>query len=128
METTKIIRRNVDFQLNQAEYAEYGSKLAQIEGQILALEEERSRYKRQLKAQINILEQQKALVSRLIRAGKETRDVDVVEVKDYENKVVRYLHGARLVDSRPMLPEECQLEIPAAVQPVTPETEDDVGL
>lgn len=118
METeTKTIRRNVDVPLHSSEIADYGRQLAEIEGQIISLEEQRVQAKRQFKSQLTLLEQKKAILGHLIRRGSEVREVEIVEVKDFGNKVVRHLHGARLIDSRPMTEDELQLEIPAAIKP-----------
>jgi hypothetical protein len=113
METeTKTIRRNVDVPLHSSEIADYGRQLAEIEGQILSLEEQRVQAKRQFKSQLILLEQRKAILGHLIRKGSEVREVEIVEVKDFSNKVVRYLHGPRLVDSRPMTEDDLQVRLP----------------
>ena len=121
----KTIRRNLEIPLHSSELADYGRQLADIEGQILSLEEQRVAAKRQFKSQLTLLEQRRAILGHLIRKGSEIREVDIAEVKDFDNKVVRYLFGPRLVDSRPMTEDELQVTIPG-IEP--PEQTDHAGL
>lgn len=47
-------------------------------------------------------------VEAVIHTGKEMREVEAVEIRDYGKKEVRYMHGKLVMETRDMTPEEVQ--------------------
>jgi len=56
---------------------------------------------------------------KLLEAGKEWRELECIEIKDFAKLEVRYMHGTKLIDTREMNGEERQIALTINNKPVT---------
>lgn len=108
----KMVKRQVRVDLTQHEMAEYGKRLAEVDGQIQGLETAKEETVENYNARIRLAKSERGMFSQLVRQGWEIRPADVAEVKDFDAKVVRYFLGPKEVDQRPMTEDDRQVEIP----------------
>lgn len=108
------VRKRFWFVLDGEEKIQYGVKAAELEHKI----EKEERIVTDLKEKVKnhnstITENSKERRSllRAIKSGKELRDADAIEVRDFEKKEIRYLVGKKVVETRDMTEEEAQVSM-----------------
>jgi hypothetical protein len=123
-----IITKPLSVRLTDEEVLKYGREAARAVADRESIESDFDSMKKDYKARID---EQTAIVSKLsprIHSGKETRDVECEEVKDWTKGtvVVTRLDTFEIVDQRPMRDEERQMEVQleeeADVQPADDNT------
>ena len=127
MATTKKIKgekvwKEVTFDLTQKRVAELGRENADYDQQITELEAERKLKSDEYKAKIDALAAKRQENSALIREEHETKNVECIMVKNFEENAVEYYFNDEKVDSRPMTEEERQIEMKLKTPKTTTET------
>lgn len=99
--------------LTEAEKAEYADEMSVLDEEIEALEEERSRVSNGLKKQKDAKEEERRAMSRIVRQGKEEREILCDRVADYDSGEIKWADAVtgEVVDRRPMTSEERQLPL-----------------
>lgn len=114
-EATKIedkVLHSVTFDLTEDEFAGKGKHAAGLQGKINGLESKFKIVKDEHKAETSLLESECSQVLAVIRRGKEDREVECTRVLDFENAIAEFWYKGKLVDSRPMRPDEKQMKAP----------------
>jgi len=125
-------------ELTQAEKAAYADEMARLDDQIETLEDERDKENKAKKKQIDALEEERRQLSKLVREGKETREIYCDKCADYDTGEIVWTDAHppyAEVQRRAMTAEERQLpllkspvpsheEQPAAADPALEDAED----
>ncbi len=122
----KII--NHAFTLTDTDLLARGDELAQLEAKIEEATARHAEVKRQMKTEMNGLTGARAQVADVIRKREEVRKVQVIEVADYHDGVIRVIDTATdiVIDTRQMEGKERQMSLfgsRPAVQPEAPPVE-----
>lgn len=105
------VMRHVSFPLSDEERAKLGDKSAKLEGEIESLEEKK---KAEAKKWNDDIKHKRKLVRKYakeITTGREERDVECVEDKDFEKKKVYYWYKGEVVAERAMVEADQQQDI-----------------
>lgn len=107
----KKVKRTIAFALTDAEFATKGKEAAEIARNVSDLEVEFEGVKDVWRARIKNAEAKRDTVLDAIRKGTEDREVDVVEVKNFEQETVEYYLAGEKVDERKMEDRDRQEEL-----------------
>lgn len=124
--TPEILRKHPDLKwlaeeqitvtqkLTEAEKAEYADEMAKLDEQIEELEDEIDGLKKSFKKRIDAAESQRRSASKIVREGKEEREILCDKVADYDSAEIKWADAVtgEVVDKRPMTAEERQFPLP----------------
>lgn len=100
--------------LSQAEKAEYADEMARLDDEIETLEDERDKENKAKKKQIDALEEERRQLSKVVREGKETREIYCDKCADYNTGEIVWTDAHppyAEVQRRAMTAEERQLPL-----------------
>lgn len=107
----KIVSQDIEFLLTEPEYAEKGREAAERSRELGVLNLQFEREKKKFKSQIELKSDELNTILSVIQAGKETRNVECVEHKDYDRHMMVYIHRGEVVFERVMEQSERQVEL-----------------
>lgn len=110
----KDIRRKFWFPVTDKERSDYGMSAAKLEFEIQKEEEKVVDLKEKIKAHNAVMkeaEKERRRILNAIQTKKEQREVDAIEIKDFDKKVIRYQVGKEILEERAMTAEETQMSI-----------------
>lgn len=110
---TKVTKDFI-FKLTEAEFAEKGRNAAALAGEVAELELQFAEVKENHKAKIQAREAARDEALALIRAKEESRTVDAIMVKNFDEKEIQYFYAGELIESRTMTYDELQDEFDVA--------------
>jgi hypothetical protein len=110
---TKVTKDFV-FKLTEAEFAEKGRNAAALAGEVAELELQFAEVKENHKAKIQAREAARDEALAIIRAKEETRTVDAILIKNFDEKEIQYFYAGEVIESRTMTYDELQDEFDVA--------------
>lgn len=102
-----------EYPLTDEERITLGSALANLEADVENEEADQAAKKRAMRERLSGLKGERARVADIIRRGAEVRTISVIDVADYEDRVVRTMREdtCEVVATRPLDPHEAQLPL-----------------
>lgn len=102
-----------EYTLTDDERITLGSALANLEADVENEEADQAAKKRAMRERLSGLKGERARVADIIRRGAEVRTISVIDVADYEDRVVRTMREdtCEVVATRPLDPHEAQLPL-----------------
>ena len=116
-----------EYQLTDDERITLGSQLANLEADCENEEADQSAKKRAMRERLSALRGERARVADIIRRGAEVRTVGVVDVADYEDRIVRTMdeETCAVLSTRPLETHESQVPLFGALKPKAAEVTPD---
>jgi hypothetical protein len=108
------VTKDFVFKLTEAEFAEKGRNAAALAGEVAELELQFAEVKENHKAKIQAREAARDEALAIIRAKEETRTVDAILVKNFDEKEIQYFYAGEVIESRTMTYDELQDEFDVA--------------
>jgi len=105
------IKKKFWFSLTTKEKDDSGKLAGEIDGQIQRDEEKAADLRKEWKVKIDGKRSKLRGLLATLKAGKEFREVDCEEVKDFGKKEIRYMVGKKCMESREMTSNELQLSM-----------------
>jgi len=105
------VNRIVSFPLNDEEVSKLGHKAAKLEGEIESLEEKKKAEAKKWNDDIKSKRKTVRKIAKEITSGKQDRDVECTEVKNFDTKKVEYWHEGAVVQERAMTEADKQLNM-----------------
>lgn len=108
----KEVRRKFQVELTEKEQIEYGAKAAELESDIQKEEEKIVDLKEKQKAHKSLITEcskERRRLLNAVKSGVEMRELEAVEVKDFDAGKIKYMVNGKCLDEREMTGEETQL-------------------
>lgn len=102
------LKRKFWFDLTKEEESKLGKDAAALHAEIKADGEALAAIKKEWNAKIKTKIVEHDRLSTIQNTGKECREVDAIEVRDYGKKEVRYMFGKKVMETREMNADELQ--------------------
>jgi len=102
------MKKHFWIQLSDKELAKLGTDSGKLRGKINIRKDKFDDMKKKESAEIKELETELAGMLHTLGTGKEQREIECIEVKDFGKKEVRYMAGKKVLQSRNMTGEELQ--------------------
>lgn len=122
METTqqehKTVKRNLMVDITEEDRVKYTHELAKIsadldktEEQLACAESEWKELKKSATEEANVLQAQITTIHRVLQHKKHEREVECVEIRNYDGNAIEWWIGDKMIDHKPMTAEERQSEM-----------------
>lgn len=111
MEKTNKISKEVWFTLTEAEIVHRAKEAARIRNEKLLMEVELKDHQKLVKKDIEKKEEELHELMNVVRTGKESRILPCEMEKDFDRHTMKYFYDGKLVDERPLTPDERQMSL-----------------
>lgn len=107
----KQCNRTLEFFLDESDYAFKGKKLAELHYDLSEAVAAQDAAKKRHKTRVEVVQQKIDELISVMNAGCENREVEVEEVRDYNQARVQVIYEGKVHETRAMTSDELQMEI-----------------
>jgi hypothetical protein len=104
----RLVKRMIEVLLTEKELIDLGERVSSIHSTLANTRFEAKESADAFKNKIGGLQEDLSDIMTQLRSKKAYREVSCIEVKDYDRKIVNYLLGDEIVESRPITQDELQ--------------------